>query len=85
MSGKRCRGRNPIIRMNYWEEIDMNEQQEMARKRRIYEDRKQLYDRMMRIGFIPDKDMRDDIDRICSELNNRIMALGDELMAGNAK
>lgn len=57
--------------------------QEMANKRRLYEDRKKLYDRLMRIGFVPDKDMRADIERIRKDLSARIVMLGDELMAGN--
>ena len=60
-------------------------EQELICKRRLYEDRKRLYDRLMRIGFVPDKDMRADIERIRSDLNSRIILLGDELMAVDVK
>ena len=52
----------------------------IADMRRLYEDRKALYDRLWRVGFIPDKDMRTQIDDIRKELYRRISALEDEIV-----
>lgn len=50
---------------------------------RLQEDRKKLYDRLMRVGYIPDKDMREAINKIRDDLNIRIQTLQAELMAGD--
>ena len=54
--------------------------QEYTEKRTLLEDRQRLFDRIVRVGFVPDKDMRADIARIRDELNHRINELRDELM-----
>lgn len=54
--------------------------QEKADAWRLYDDRKALFDKLMRIGYIPDKDMRGRFDDFCMELRTRIMAQRDELM-----
>lgn len=47
--------------------------------RRLYDDRQHLYDRLMRIGFIPDKDMRESIDNTREILRLRIETLRDQI------
>lgn len=53
---------------------------ERNEKQRLYEDRWRLYQKLNRIGYVPDVDMRDAIDDILSELNARIIAIRDELL-----
>ena len=53
---------------------------EIADMRRLYEDRKALYDRLWYIGFVPDKDMREQIHGIRDELYVRITHLEDEIL-----
>lgn len=53
---------------------------ERTEKQRLYEDRWRLYQKLNRIGYVPDVDMRDAIDDILSELNARIIAIRDELL-----
>lgn len=53
---------------------------ERNEKQRLYEDRWRLYQKLNRIGYVPDVDMRDAIDDILSELNARIESIRDELM-----
>ena len=53
---------------------------ERTEKQRLYEERWRLYQKLNRIGYVPDADMRDAIDDILSELNARIIAIRDELL-----
>ena len=59
--------------------------QEYSEKRRLLEDRQRLYQRIVRVGFVPDADMRDAINQIQDELGNRIIQLRDELMGCDVK
>lgn len=54
--------------------------QEYSKKRQLLEDRQRLYQRVVRVGFVPDADMRDAINRIQDDLGKRIAELRDELM-----
>lgn len=53
---------------------------ERNEKQRLYEDRCKLYQKLCRIGYVPDTDMREAIEVILSELNARIESIRDELM-----
>lgn len=59
--------------------------QEYSKKRQLLEDRQRLYQRIVRVGFVPDVDMRDAINQIQDELGNRITQLRDELMGCDVK
>ena len=59
--------------------------QEYSKKRQLLEDRQRLYQRIVRVGFVPDVDMRDAINQIQDELGNRIIQLRDELMGCDVK
>lgn len=48
--------------------------------RRMKSDREHLYDRLGRIGFVPDKDMREQLSAIRAELGKRIDEDRNELM-----
>lgn len=53
---------------------------ERNEKQRLYEDRCKLYQKLCRIGYVPDADMREAIEVVLSELNARIESIRDELM-----
>ena len=53
---------------------------ERNEKQRLYEDRCKLYQKLCRIGYVPDTDMREAIEVVLSELNARIESIRDELM-----
>ena len=53
---------------------------ERNEKQRLYEDRCKLYQKLCRIGYVPDADMREAIEIVLSELNARIESIRDELM-----
>ena len=53
---------------------------ELTDMRRLLEDRRALYERLWRVGFVPDKDMRTQIDNLRKDLHGRIAALEDEIM-----
>ena len=53
---------------------------EVADMRRLYEDRKALYNRLWHIGYVPDKDMREKLQGIRDELYVRIVHLEDEIV-----
>ena len=55
-------------------------EQENALIRRLEEDRMHLLYRLDRIGFVPDKDMRESLASIREDLQMRINAVRDELM-----
>ena len=55
-------------------------EQENALIRRLEEDRRHLLYRLDRIGFVPDKDMRESLASIREDLQMRINAVRDELM-----
>lgn len=56
------------------------QEQEKACMRRLEEDRRHLLYRLDRIGFVPDKDMRESLAAIRADLQMRINAVRDELM-----
>lgn len=49
-------------------------------KLRLLDDRKKLHQRLKRVGYIPDEDMRAQIEQIIRVLDARIAELSDELM-----
>lgn len=54
--------------------------QRITQLRRLKSDREHLYDRLGRIGFVPDKDMREQLASIRADLANRIDKNKDELL-----
>ena len=46
--------------------------QRLSQLRRLKSDREHLYDRLGRIGFVPDKDMRERLEGIRIDLGSRI-------------
>lgn len=53
---------------------------ELTDMRRLLEDRRALYERLWRVGFVPDKDMRTQIDNLRKDLHGRIAHLEDEIV-----
>lgn len=51
---------------------------------RLYDDRKHLMNKLCTIGYIPDYDLRKQINDIRTELNNRIEYQREELRNGGA-
>ena len=53
---------------------------ELTDMRRLLEDRRALFERLWHIGFVPDKDMRTQIENLRKDLYGRIAMLEDELV-----
>lgn len=52
---------------------------DLSDMRRLLEDRRALYNKLMLVGFVPDKDMRTQLDGIRDDLYVRITHLKDEI------
>ena len=61
-------------------EIRVIDMLELTDMRRLLEDRRALYERLWRVGFVPDKDMRTQLQGIRDELYVRITHLEDEIV-----
>ena len=53
---------------------------DLSDMRRLLEDRRALYNKLMLIGFVPDKDMRTQLDGIRDDLYVRITHLNDDIV-----
>lgn len=53
---------------------------EIAQKQRLLSDRAKFYGKLNRIGFIPDEDLRHQIDYIRREVERRIERLAENLV-----
>ena len=54
---------------------------EIMRQKTLLSDRNKFYSRLTHIGFIPDEDMRHQIEAIKCELEKRIESLADHIIA----
>lgn len=54
---------------------------EIMRQQALLSDRNKFYAKLNRIGFIPDEDMRHQVEAIKCELEKRIESLADHIIA----
>lgn len=54
---------------------------EIMRQQALLSDRNKFYAKLNRIGFIPDEDMRHQVESIKCELEKRIESLADHIIA----
>jgi len=54
---------------------------EIADKQRLLSERNKFYAKLNRLGYIPDEDMRNQVEGIRRELERRIEALADNIVA----
>ena len=54
---------------------------EIIKKQQLLSDRNKFYGKLNRIGYIPDEDMRNQVESIRKELERRIEALADNIVA----
>lgn len=54
---------------------------EIAEKQRLLSERNKFYAKLNRLGYIPDEDMRSQVEAIRQELERRIENLADNIVA----
>lgn len=54
---------------------------EIAEKQRLLSERNKFYGKLNRIGYIPDADIRDQIETIRRDLEHRIETLAENIVA----
>lgn len=54
---------------------------EIIEKQQLLSDRNKFYGKLNRIGYIPDEDMRNQVESIRKELERRIESLADNIVA----
>lgn len=54
---------------------------EIAEKQRLLSERNKFYAKLTRLGYIPDDDMRQEVEALITRLEARIEALADNIIA----